>query len=615
MQNDGIPKSGQSLIVTPEPIRLVLAEGLGDQFELVLPPMEDLAEIAKVTDKHFSLRAHADDQFAPFKSAFVAEFDQLEKKKARFGNSKTFITHLANLAELAGRREAEYDVLVDVPEELRDPFIQRLIAENLLVRGRFTEAEKILLALDLANDAAASLRIAFFLVQRNDLDEAARVVSRVLSLDPFNYGGRLFEGALRLAKGQVHQAIQSFRIAEEERPTSSVLFNNMAIAYLCAKKNDKALAALRKAVALDPLNENAVSLLADVSHAVGRDEDAVPALRYFVSLEQRSPSIWGRLARALLEIQQPQEALDALRRQASQEDTAAVWNNIGVARVAYKRRSEAYSAFKHAILKVTADTRADGLLALRNSLALLVEDGHYDEVIRLARIALTDDNDNLCRHDKKLCDIYVFMLHSMRHINRTAEAMRICEELLEDKSIAYDLRIWVVTQMLAQYAIVPEQADRAVALGREYLGALENLDTISDRLHEGFINNLVFAFTETGHVDEAHALLPYMSNLVHHLPYPTATLGLLHFRKGNIDRGVALYEEAIRLSARPRDKARIRQKLNLELGLYLLPTEPRRAERLLLKADSERDGSPELKHLAHTALRRLRLSNAGQSSN
>jgi Tfp pilus assembly protein PilF len=55
----------------------------------------------------------------------------------------------------------------------------------------------------------------------------------------------------------------------------------MAIAYLYAKKNDKALAALRKAVALDPLNENAVSLLADVSHAVGRDEDAVPALRYF----------------------------------------------------------------------------------------------------------------------------------------------------------------------------------------------------------------------------------------------------------------------------------------------------------------------------------------------
>lgn len=609
MQNEVIPKEGQSLIVTPEPIKLVLAEGLGDQFALVLPPLEDLAEIEKVTGKHFSLRAHADDQWAPFRDAFTAEFEQLEKKKARFGSSKTFITHLANLAELAGRREAEYEVLVDAPEELRDPFMQRLIAENLISRGRSGEAEKILMALDLTNDTAASLRIAFFLVQRNDLEGAARAVSRVLSIDPFNYGGRLFEGALRLAKGQIHQAIQSFKIAEEERPTSSVLFANMAIAYICARKNEKALAALRKAVALDPLNENAVSLLADVSHAVGRDENAVPALRYFVSLEQRAPSIWGRLARALLEIKQPQEALDALRRQASQEDTSAVWNNIGVARVALKRRAEALSAFKHSIQKMTADTRADGLLAVRNSLALLVEEKHHDEVIRLARIALKEDSDHLCQRDKKLCDIYVFMLHSMRHMNRMQEAMQISEELLKDEHIAYDLRIWLVTQMLAYFAIVPEQAYRAVALGRDYQGALENLDAVSDGLREGFINNIIFAFAETGHVEEAQALLSHMSNLVHHSPYPTATLGLLHFRKGHIDRGVALYEEAIRLAVQVREKARIRQKLNLELGLYLLPTEPRRAERLLRKADSERDGSPELRRLAHVALERLHLPN------
>ena len=609
MQSDLIPKDTQSLVVTPEPIRLVLTEGLGEQFELVLPPLEDLAEIDKVTDKHFSLRAQTDDQLAPLKSAFADEFAQLEKKKARFGNSKTFITHLANLAELAGRREAEYDVLVDTPEELRDPFIQRLIAENLLARGRPVQAERLLSSLDLANDTAASLRIAFFLVQRNDLVRAAGVVSRVLSIDPFNYGGRLFEGALRLAKGQFHSAIQSFKIAEEERPNSSVSFTNMAVAYVCAKKVEKALAALRKAVALDPLNENAISLFADVSHSIGRDEEAVPALRYFVNFEQRSPSIWGRLARALLAIKQPQEALDALRRQASQEDTPAVWNNIGVARVANRRRSEALSAFKHAIHKVTAATKADGLLAVRNSLALLVEEGHYEEAFRLARIALSDDSEHLCRRDKKLCDIYVFMLHAMRYINRTQEAMRICEELLKEES-TYDLRIWSVTQMLAQYAIVPGLTDRAVSLAREYRGELNNLEAINDRLHEGFINNVIFAFAETGHIDEAQALLSHMSNLVHHLPYPTATLGLLHFRKGNIDRGVALYEEAIRLSVRANDKARIRQKLNLELGLYLLPTEPRRAERLLQKADSERDGVPELKNLAHSALGQLRLRNA-----
>lgn len=65
------------------------------------------------------------------------------------------------------------------------------------------------------------------------------------------------------------------------------------------------------------------------------------------------------MARALLAIKQPQEALDALRRQASQEDTPAVWNNIGVARLANKHRSEAMSAFKHAIGKATDETLVD----------------------------------------------------------------------------------------------------------------------------------------------------------------------------------------------------------------------------------------------------------------
>jgi hypothetical protein len=63
------------------------------------------------------------------------------------------------------------------------------------------------------------LRIAFFLVQRNDLDEAARVVSRVLATDPFNYGGRLFEGALRLAKGT--ESTKPFRVSGSPQEESA----------------------------------------------------------------------------------------------------------------------------------------------------------------------------------------------------------------------------------------------------------------------------------------------------------------------------------------------------------------------------------------------------------
>lgn len=601
MQNDLIPKEQQTLIVRPEPIELVFSEDGNTRLALVLPPLEDLAEVGQVMGKHFSISERAAKEWEPFHEAFFSEFERLEKKESRFRNSKTFVTHLANLAELAGDRDVEYRVLANVAG-IKDSFFQHRIGENLYARGQHKEAEQIFSRLDLDSDTPATMRIAFFHAQRGQLDEASKCVARVLAIDPLNYGGRLFEGALRLAKGQHQEAIQSFRIAAEERPTSSVLFTNLAIAYICEKKSEKALSILRKAVALDPLNQNAVALLADVAHSIKRDEDAVPALRYFVSLEQRLPSIWGRLARALLQIGQSHEALAALRRQASQEDTSAVWNNIGVAHVAGGNRKSALSAFKHSVSKISKESAFDGYLAIRNTLAMLVDDKSFDDAIRLARIALFDDKEKLIPREKRLCDIYVFFLHSLRRSGDSKQAARISEELLQDNSICLDLQVWLVSQLLAYYAVVPSRSDRAVSLAREYFGFVESKDKISENLYQGFVNNLAFAFAESGHLEDASMVLPYLANLVHRWAYPTATLGLIRIRKGQIERGTELYEEAIHLANRAEDKKRIRQKLNLEIGLYLLQHDQSRAERLLRKVESERDGSDELRELARSKL-------------
>jgi len=56
------------------------------------------------------------------------------------------------------------------------------------------------------------------------------------------------------------------------------------------------------AVAIDPLSVNAVIFLADLSNALGRSEEAIPSLRYFVRYEQKNATVWARLSRALLEI-------------------------------------------------------------------------------------------------------------------------------------------------------------------------------------------------------------------------------------------------------------------------------------------------------------------------
>ena len=182
----------------------------------------------------------------------------------------------------------------------------------------------------------------------------------------------------------------------------------------------------------------------------------------------------------------------------------------------------------------------------------------------------------------------------------------LSEDLLRDPSISVTLRVWVVTQLLAYYSIAPNMTEKALLLARNYRSILDSPIDIDRPLLEQLVNNLTFAFAEAGLVEEANALLPYLGKLAHKQAFPTATLGLIHMRKGNIDKAVVLYEEAIRLSVKQEDKRRIRQKLNLELGMYWMYIDADRAQRLLKKAAEERVSLPELALKAKTLLLSIR---------
>ena len=98
------------------------------------------------------------------------------------------------------------------------------------------------------------------------------------------------------------------------------------------------------------------------------------------------------------------------------------------------------------------------------------------------------------------------------------------------------------------------------------------------------INNFAFVLAEDGQTAAAESMLSKISSLIHLQPYPTATLGLICLRKGKVDRGRALYSEAIGLALDRFHKDRIRQKLNFELGKYWIDTDTNKARNYLAKA-------------------------------
>lgn len=163
--------------------------------------------------------------------------------------------------------------------------------DNYVSRNKIHEALNVFETTDLNTDAYANLRLSSLLILNKKFDQAEKYVAQAVVLDPIDYDARLFQGTLRLVKGQYELAVNSFRLAADERPTSSIVQSNLAVAYMGLNLHDKVLAALRRAVALNPLNTNAVMMLADVTYLSGQNEDSVPSLRYYVQFEQKNAAL------------------------------------------------------------------------------------------------------------------------------------------------------------------------------------------------------------------------------------------------------------------------------------------------------------------------------------
>ena len=605
MLTDKLPEQPTNLAVAPRPIELVLAEDGLAPLTLILPPLSDLKEMRALKRINYSLKEIVALEWGNLEGIFGDELVALESKEARFHDAPTFLNRLANLAELAGDRDREESFLRRMREIVNDEFAAHRIGENLIARNLAADAEKLFSSLDLERDSFANLRLAYFQVQRQDLDAALLAVNRAISIDPLDFNARLFEGSLRLVRGEYELAIQSFRFAAEDRQTSSPLFANLALAYVYVNRPEKAFRALRRAVALDPWNENAIVLLADLAFRHRRNEEAVPALRYFVQFEQKHPSMWARLARALIEIGETHEGIGALKRQGSIENTSAVWNNLGVAYYRNRDRKKGYEAFKYAMKLAVDGFPRDLFLATRNLVSMLSEDRLYKQVLALTKAAFVDDRDEMIRRDPALSDIVVFHIHALAHIGALDEGAKVAEHLLAKQDTTPTLAAWLVTSLIANYSYEDVSRPRALALATQYDGLLNTLSAREAQRRDALANNIAFAYLEAGDVEAARRYLQKLSHAIHKEPYPTATLGLLHMRKGDVERAENLYEEAIHLARTPVDKARIRQKLNLELALRLLQSDPLRARRYLERVAAQKEGAPQLAHRAGVLLRQL----------
>jgi hypothetical protein len=185
------------------------------------------------------------------------------------------------------------------------------------------------------------------------------------------------------------------------------------------------------------------------------------------------------------------------------------------------------------------------------------------------------------------------------------EAIEDAKHLLELDDAAVELRYLAIIGLLYVYSIEEGYTEEMRELANNYgTEAFLNIAPTKE-LRSMLVNNLAFVAAELGELDRAAQLLTLISDRFHRDAYPTATLGLLNLRRGRTLRASALYQEALRLARSVDDKAKIRQKWNLEIGNTFRDSDPRRALRHFEKAAEEKLGEKALSVRARKFLKAL----------
>lgn len=607
--NDSL-QEGQPLAIKGHAIEVVISEDGVSPMTLVMDPYDDIEEIRSFHNTHFSVKEWSLDLQAPIAARFRSERSMMLKKLEKHGASPLYFNRLANLASISGDFEDEESYLREALKLSDDQFFYNGIIESLVARQLGAKAEEMLAKADLQTNLYANLRLAAFYAMRSQIIQAVERVNAALEIDPLDFGARLFDGALKLWNGEYERSIVSFRVANEQRPNSAAPHTNLAVAYLKVGKKEKALQCLKMAVAINPLSQNSIALLADLADSLGKNEDSIPSLRFYVRYEQKNPDIWGRLARALLRINQPSEAIAALKRQASIDQSSRVWNNLGVAYLAKRDAPKALESFKHALTLGKTNRDFGYCIAATNFAGLSASVYPPQNILKFVDETVVSENFDRFASHRDLSGIFLAKLKALVDLHQISLAAEYGEYLLSHPTIVDELRVGAAVGLMALYSLNEGGSARALEIAKQFSAQGLSGKFARDDDRTNLLNNIAFVFAEHNDLEEATRHLQAISSSIHKLPYPTATSGLLHFKKGNLERADELYSEALRLSRNLSDKARIRQKWNLELGKAALTLEPKKALRYLTKAKEEQ-AEPGISALASRVIREISFKSLG----
>jgi cellulose synthase operon protein C len=217
------------------------------------------------------------------------------------------------------------------------------------------ERARVLIALGRAEEALGEANLAAAMSPENDTD-AQRLVVEV----------KVARSLVDVSQGQIDLAVEDLSRLVGQNPESAAAQLGLAKAQIARRDAAAALAALQKAVALDPKDAEAQYQLGFVQHMMKRDvAGALPAFEQAVALEPGNPTYRTGLGGALVEAGQLDRAIQELSKVTSAAGYTGsdAWFYLGTAHFNAKRYKESAEALEKSVAIKADNAQAEGLLA------------------------------------------------------------------------------------------------------------------------------------------------------------------------------------------------------------------------------------------------------------
>lgn len=573
----------------PRDIDIIVDEESQFRLAFELPTAVTLkASHCRVVEK-ISVTEIAEQDPFNFKELFHQEFVKLSNKSERFKDSRSFILKLAGVATLSGEYDSAEAMLSESISRNYSPQLLHKLGDTLILKGRHDKALEVFEQADLDNDVYSNLKIAYIHTWRNDIAMAYKFLEKAQTIDPSDFRTRMFMGGIQLNSGQCEKAIRSFRVASSMKKDSSVLHVNLAASHWSLGHTDKTVKELRKAIAINPLNENALIFYADIMHQLGKNTSIVALLEYFVSLNQKSKFIWERLARAYYFTKKFPKAKNALEHQLSIAVEPHVYSNLGLVHWQLKEHKPAFHYMSEAIDKARHDNKQLAI-PLLNMAILLNEKKLFKESSKLLRGFIEQNNDDV--DGRILAKIAIQYFVSLESLEDTATSAVELKRFLNKSNIDVEGRVLLLCCKIYSDAVIMKDREECEKSTENLLSLMQgNREEISEESLRFANNNIAFNCLLNNSLSDAQKFLSKTMKYVNIDPYCTATYGLLHIKKGEVEEGIRLYETAISLANGRDFKDRIRQRMYFELGKYFISIgNTKDAAKYLIKSTKETNG-------------------------